>query len=199
VKLIIFPSIRPAALALVCFCIGWSARAAESTGNAPVVPVYWENVLEVSELRIVDRLAWRGETELLKAIGRGQIVPETPVHRLNLTLRQMVKFEDKFYVIAVFESGGFSSVSPEPLIVVLFTSDYDVVTWKAFEAYTGMGAAFVRYTNGPFKDPAELVLIYQRGRSITGELAFLRIEVSTRKLKFLGESGEWKPGGLPPQ
>ncbi len=57
----------------------------------------------------------------------------------------MVQLGDKPLRVAVFESGGFSRVSPEPLIVVPFTPDYDVVTWKAFEAYTSMGAAFVLY------------------------------------------------------
>lgn len=191
--------IRKAVLALACFCSVAGAPAEESKGKTQITPVYLEKILEVSELRIMDQLTYRGETELLKAIGRGRMSPETPVHRLNLTLRRMVQLEDKFYVIGVFESGGFSSVSPEPLIVVLFTSDYDVVTWKVFEAYTGMGAAFVRYAHGIFKEPAELVLVYQRGRSITGDLGFLRIAVSKSKLEFLGESAEWKPGGPPPQ
>ncbi len=143
------------AIGWVCSLFCLSRRSLELEGErsrlpTPAMPLpVFSNILEVSELRICGpACAYRGETELLKAIGRGRARSGDTVHRLGLTLRKMVRLGDKSCVLGVFESGGFSSFSPEPLIVVLFTPDYDVVTWKAFEASTSMRSGVCSLSEG---------------------------------------------------
>jgi hypothetical protein len=184
--------------ALACL-LGISTTPAQPIAESIInQPIFIDRVQSMDEVQILDWLVYRGQTDLLKAIGRGQYPPENPINRLRLTFKKPVRLARTNHVVCIFESAAFINAGPpSPLVVVLMTLNLDVVQWELLESYIPMEAALIRYffhEGGapPDGDRAELILIGQHGRSLTGTPIFYRVGLTREKISFLGESGEWK-------
>jgi hypothetical protein len=186
---------------LISGALGCALGEAESDAprGAATVAIQIDPIRDVDELQILDWLIYHKESEILAAIGGGKVIPETPISRLRLTHRKIVWLEKRQHVACVFESSRF--VNPgdgSPVVVALFATDYKLVSWTQFRAHGAMEAALVRYffpkTGGApvHGDRAELVLVRQHWRSLTGALLFNRLSLSSKEIVFLGESNEWK-------
>lgn len=194
------PSLRPLTLGLL-FLAGIPSAFAQPAITESVInqPIFTNRIEALDEIQILDWLSYRGRQDILEALGGGKFPPETPVSRLRLTFKKAVRLDRIPHVVCVFESSGFiHGGAPSPLIVLLMNLDYEVLQWARLDACDPMGAAFVRYVFGESGAPwdgknAELVLVGQSGRSLTGSLYFYRVSLSREKIAFVGESNEWKP------
>jgi hypothetical protein len=189
------PFFRPVLLAALYLTLSpivlAQSESAETIIRQPISPL--------DEVQVLDWLSFRGHQDILEVIAGGTNPPETPVSRLRLTFQRPVQLEKIPHVVYVFESSAFiHGGPPSPLVIVLMNLDYEVVQWARLESFVSMGAAFVRYFLADMGAPwhgktAELVLVGQSGRSLTGSLFFYRVSLSREKVAFVGAGTEWKP------